>query len=164
MVSTTAASSPCRSVYKTIFLSGDTPFFREGQEAEAEKYWLIRELVIRSTLTKHEAQNHFLNGMQEVEATINAKTNLLGTGNSVAFDTKPGITSLDHTTKATVQELAEHNHTVWECEAEFFGQSLEYAAKTIKGLTPNSGTVFFKQRWRAVNEGLIRMAKGLEVI
>ncbi len=138
MVSTTASSTPCRSIFKPIYLGGTTPFFKEGQETEAERYWIIREIVARSSFTGFIDKARFKSGIREIEAAYDAKTALMREG--------------------TFEELSDFNELVWEYDLKYYEQNFNRSGKTVEHLKPMISTVFFKRLWRPVNKKLLEMA------
>ena len=139
MVYTTASSTPCRSIFKPVFLDAETPFFKEGQEAEAERYWIVRELVIRSSFTELIEKTRLKNGISDIEYAYDREMRELkdmGEGG-----------------------LGAYNARVWEYDEKFFEQNLRRAGKTARELRPNISTVFFKWLWRPYNQALLDRAR-----
>ena len=139
MVCTTASSTPCRSIFKPIYLGGKTPFFREGQEIEAERYWIRREIVVRSSFTDRIEKVRFKNGINDIEYAYDHETESLDLGSP--------------------EELSAFNARVWEYDEKYYEQNLRRAGKTARELRPNISTIFFKRLWGPVNQALIERAR-----
>jgi len=138
MICATASSTPCRSIFKPIFLGGRTPFFTEGQETEAERYWIAREIVTRSSYAGLIEKERLRNGIEDIEYAYDKLIEDLDTGSP--------------------EELSVFNAKVWDYDEKFVAQYLRRSGKTVRELRPNISTIFFKALWGPYNRALLERA------
>jgi len=129
-VGITSGSTPCRSVFMPLHLSGDLPF--DEDQSKAEHYWLKRELIQRNLLSGWINFEDYSQDAESLERDLESLSSAFISPNSDGF-----------------------NSRVFNMESEFVEKYLAQCSRDLDKLRPKSGSAGYKKRWLKKNEVLL---------
>jgi len=137
-IGVTGGSTPCRSVYMPYMLGGKLPFGEDA--AEAERYWLRRELVQRNLLSGHIELAGYKAGAASLERDMESLIIAFAASNSDGF-----------------------NQRVYNMESEFTARYLAECSRDPIDLRPKTGSIGYRKRWEQKNETLLARIEDLGI-
>ena len=129
-IAVTGGSTPCRSVFMPYMLNENLPF--GDNEAEAEGYWLKRELIQRNLLAGNIDIYSYNEELLQTEKELDSIRRPVGRADRDAYNKK-----------------------IFETENAFVERYLARCSRELKKLTPKKGGFFYKKRWQKVNTAFL---------